>query len=435
MAQYVLFSPFYDQETDLLVCPHDTMAKIWGCNPHDNRFQSGRCMDAFSNDVFPLNNRPWDIQDGLARRLSPEYSEIVDCALIKELADAVEGSIFDYVDFTTGERISRRSQTTRHSSYIERVKALADDRDRGRAASDLLDLLNSQPDTTFKKIITHNWPDVIRELKAMPRQTQVDRERVKANLRILRHIQEYPIMKYHNVDHSDRIFTIGATIHQLSRQLRKTILKGTVGIDLKSAQLAIVAKLWNVKSVLRFLDDGGSIWRELLDWLGLDEGCKPLLKRAIYALIFGMYQGCLMRLLEFGTRTESGIGLERAVRFFDHGIIADLLKSRGRQLRSIRSDRGVEDAFGNWIDLKPGRDAKSLLAQQAQSYELDIMLAMCPILDAEQRNVNVVSWLHDGAAIHIQDRNERDRIIRRLSKAIDARADELRIPTHLEVSD
>ncbi len=171
---------------------------------------------------------------------------------------------------------------------------------------------------------------------------------------------------------------------------------GEVELDLRACQLAVVSRLWNVDRLHAFLrDHDKSIWNELLSWVEVSEDRKDIIKRTVYSIIFGMSKRNMDKQLELGTSGNEGIGKSSTVRFFKH---------------------------------------PSVLASIVQSWELRIMLAMLSVFESN-RQLTVLSWLHDGCTVHLGDKTKRDRHIRQLCSAIEGEAKQHKIPTFVEVKD
>lgn len=99
--------------------------------------------------------------------------------------------------------------------------------------------------------------------------------------------QVLAITVYADSQNTARIYALSASVHQLPRHIRKTAFAGCIEFDAKACQVAIVAHLWDLPCLTRFLCEGKSFWSELIAWLQLDEGYKDTLKQAVYSIIFG----------------------------------------------------------------------------------------------------------------------------------------------------
>jgi len=108
----------------------------------------------------------------------------------------------------------------------------------------------------------------------------------------------------------------GASVNYLPSELRHHAFAGAVELDLKAAQLAIVSRLWDIPSLREALEaalhapegEDRSIWRKLADWMRVTAEYKPILKRTISSLVFGMLLKKLIQQLAGGNFLEGGVG-------------------------------------------------------------------------------------------------------------------------------
>ncbi|MGI6294468.1 MAG: hypothetical protein ACOX3G_00080 [Armatimonadota bacterium] len=102
---------------------------------------------------------------------------------------------------------------------------------------------------------------------------------------------------------------------------------------------------------------------------------------------------------------------------------------------NLARSEGNYDAYGDWCEnYKNGKYyAESTESALAQSYEQKLMHAMLPILEADPRLI-VLSYLRDGLTIYFSDAAEQEAQIRRIKQSVKQCAEELNIPTELEVT-
>lgn len=91
------------------------------------------------------------------------------------------------------------------------------------------------------------------------------------------------------------------------------------------------------------------------------------------------------------------------------------------------------DAFGQCISLASGRKARSLMAQQVQSFELKLMLSIFPLF-RDEKDAHIVSWLHDGLTVWFTDKHEQEQLIRRIKSTFDSQCQAMRIMTEMEAN-
>jgi hypothetical protein len=302
----------------------------------------------------------------------------------------------------------------------------------GHPSIGLLRLLNEQPVDSRQRLIKQNWDAACVELDRLP---WGNSKMLSAG--VMQHLAAQHVLVYSAVQGSHRIYARGTNLIQLPRKVRCALLRGAWQHDLASAQLAIVARVWHIPELLEFLEAERNIWTALLEYLDLAPRFKPTLKTVLYRLIFG---GGVFKAKQAAVSGEGGdpaIDWEKAERLLEHPLIQALLGARQGVLKRIQVEGGIEDAFGNWHALGEVRGrqiaarCRSLLAMQAQSFEQRIMLSVLPILQAEQASIRPMVWLHDGMVTKTTDASKQERIHRRLDRAVQRSADDLRIPVRL----
>lgn len=248
------------------------------------------------------------------------------------------------------------------------------------------------------------------------------------------------------------MFSANPSLLTLPRTVRETLLQDFTSVDLRSAQLVIAAALWDCGVVLDELQKPGfSIWDELRSYFRVDslidqeaewQTYKAAFKSALYSVIFGMEEsnvrGGVTRSL--GTHfpmhdvfVKEGGEWKRqthvtAEQFVEHELISELLFARKEAIERIEREGGARTATGidATLDSSNGRDAKSLLATVAQSYEQEIMAEILRYeaehhAGSDKPDFRVAVWIHDGAAIRFTRRKathleEMRRLVHRRAK-------------------
>lgn len=228
----------------------------------------------------------------------------------------------------------------------------------------------------------------------------------------LRELETHRWQNYGFSAHSPRVWGQGHSLAQVDTRVRRAVLHDSIELDLRSSQLAIAARDWELPLLTEFLANGRSIWNELMDYLGLPRGSalKKALKAGTYGLVYGAGPGRIRGDVEdeYQSRTGQPIPLEDAAAFLEHPLMREVMVSRDDQLARIRSEHGAENCFGQWIcDGKSyGNDfSRSVLAQCAQARELWLME---PLVDlgleeaaSPTRRWYVTLWQHDGVSIRL----------------------------------
>ena len=154
-------------------------------------------------------------------------------------------------------------------------------------------------------------------------------------------VRDYALIQYSDVNNSKRVYAKNNSILSLPREIRKIFFSKTWDVDLKSAQLCIVAKTWDVPKTKKFIDSGGNIWDELSVYLDLPkDDNKQAFKEFLYGLFYGMSKTHLQEYANVNFGSED---------IFAHSLIKELFTERQRQLKIIKENKGATDIYGNWI--------------------------------------------------------------------------------------
>jgi hypothetical protein len=426
IAQYVLFNnSFQDEDTDLTILPYTTVAALVGVHPRSHAFCALRWMDDFSRDVFPLNPSDYRYVEEKARTVEPVIADDIAQSLSAESQRIKPAK--DCVWLDTGASVSRRNRRERQEEYETGLQSYAASISKDHPAFELASYLQQTSQGALKRVQRRNWPAVIEAVGQMPPSTS------KSYCEgLLIALQGHPNMFYAPSEYSPRINAIGVSIHQLPSPIRKIALAGGVEFDLRSAQLAIVARQWGIDPLYYFLKGDRSIWGELANHVQLPVSeYKPMFKRTVYATIFGMSKGNLHADL------ENKIGKQAADLFFKHPLILALLKARQQSRKWVWQEGYALDAWYHPISL-PGKRAKSLeiysvLSQAVQSYELRLMLAAFKVIQRKPQ-VYLLSWLHDGIVIEFGNKTKQAGEQQQILRAVKKEAKALCIPTELEIN-
>ncbi|MGV3723959.1 MAG: hypothetical protein ACO1SX_23950 [Actinomycetota bacterium] len=431
--QYCLFAA-YRYGTAALIAPFGTVATLFAVHPKQRGFRAIDYLNQFEDEVLPLNITKHDRGEGMAREVRPDIEPEIIALKERELDPEYRSK---RVHFVTGEPVSPKRHWAEIREYEERVRAESRSFRPDHPARDLLDWLNEQSPRTFRRTISAKWEEVCSMAFSMPQATVRERNRREAAFRVLEGIEEEDCRAtvYAPSKNTVRVHAAGYNVHLLPRKMRRVALSGGIALDLKACQLAVVAKLWDLPKIQDFLREqqagGPSIWDELHSSLGLDTSAKPILKSGTYASTYGMGKKALLHELARGNDLEEGINPEQAVAFLNHPLIKQIWRGRRGYYQRIRDAGGARDAFGHWISTDHHKEHQ-IAAQQAQSYELRLMMAILPVLQADS-NISVLSWLHDGVTVKVHDRRKIMRKVRQLREAVEREADNLGMHTYLEV--
>lgn len=338
---------------------------------NDDNFNGESFLIEFRSIMPDLTWSKWSKKEGRAR--------VAYFHIPSNISSLLHSEIGDVVDFITGEKWSYKKELKLRKEYEEITGSIG-----SHYAKELLNYFNSMPANIFTKLIQENFDEAFKMV------LEIEDESVRSHqVGVFYAIREQvkPFYQPSKEQKSVRIFPLNSSILSLKRNLRKRICKGLVEFDLRSAQLAIIAKLWKIASLTDFLKSGKSIWEELGGYF--DD--KDEAKKFLYALIFGMSKKNLAKLCNDNS-------------VFSHYLIVDILLARKEQLKE---------------------KTRSELACEAQKVEMDLLL---PVLQVPMRDFKLCLWQHDGFSIYTKKMS----VINRLCKIVNDNAKKMNIITELE---
>lgn len=248
-------------------------------------------------------------------------------------------------------------------------------------------------------------------------------------------------------DKTRRIFPAHTGFGMLPHAVVAVLARDWYDFDLRNAQLAIVASLWNVPAVTAFLIHGGRIWEELcqhLDW-PQDAAHKKPVKTALYAIIYGARDRNLPQLIaEEHANHPALAAMGPAVfvkRLLRHPLIAALIQRRDARMAEVEAQGGSYDCYSEYIPLPYKADprglrrpqASSVLAQEAQAMEFAIVSAAFELAQTT-KEFTIIHWAHDGFTISIRDQRRAASWIAKIIASVNERAANYGVCTELELT-
>lgn len=391
-------------------------------------------------ETFTWSN--WSYQNNRARVAFVTFPKEIQTLINKELVN----NTADRVYFTTGNVFSKARIKTQRDMIKLEVNTYTES--AIPEVKPLLNYMNNLPVHSFSKVVEKNWDAAWLKLNTIE-----DSLKFNVQAEIMAVIREYkqPFYKPSQRGCTPRIFPCNYSIPMLRRDIRKTLTQGWYEFDLANAQLAIVAKLWNIQPIQDFLSTKQSIWTELFKHFNrtslkttndLKYQCiKSVFKKALYSLIYGMSKGNLIKEINKGLKAY-GI-LQGGKHFFTNRLIQALYQAREAKFQEMNGLTEVSTIFNKTLQIdgnktstgKPTQSRKdsiaSLLAHQAQSVELYLLLPVVE-LASTTKDFHITLWQHDGFSLHFNDKSKVDRWIPRILKVVQDKIDEQGILTHLD---
>ncbi|WP_102128384.1 hypothetical protein [Deinococcus planocerae] len=443
----LLLCPWVDAE-GRTVLDYSQLAACGNADSKGRNFKAADLLTDFEAHVMPLSltGPEWRSKASLsrARTALPVWPQTVLDALRAELEAHSRDRLRDAVYFVSGRPYKPRQHREQLTMY--RRQALEELLAHDHPALDLMRYANSQQGTVFARMVEKHGDAAraaaLRLSKPGP-DGQPDPVATQAAqwhaLRILHGLESeaQPFYKPSRTGKTARVFADGLSYLGLSKPVRRALMPDCPELDLTNAQLAIAAQDWEVPEVQAFLSTGAKVWPELERHFQLEpDTYKPVLKSTLYALLFGMERGAIVRHLAHGGAGEHGrgIGEEKAGRLFDHPLIGALYRARERQLASLKEAGHARTVFGQTFPVTDGESARSALAAQAQAVELWLLLPAVELLRGN-RDLTLVAWQHDGFTVHSSDKSKTERYVRQLQDAVRERAEQAGYCTRLERSE
>ena len=295
--------------------------------------------------------------------------------------------------------------------------------------------LNNLPINRFSKVKEH-LPEAMEFAQQMPGSTKHGKDNTEEvrrhNLNILTAIADQP-QPFYQPSHAGktvRLFTLNQSLLALSKDVRKILTKDWHEADLRSSQLAIVAKQWDIPYIKEFLKSERSVWRYFCDVLHIEysDSHKALLKTALYSMIFGMKVHSVSYHLDKGLKSRN-VGKK----FIECELIQELTKAREKKIQQVLNDEGCQSCYG-WLDLNKFDEldsVNSLLSQCAQATEMSIIYPAFELAFYDP-HFHILLFQHDGFSFVIDDKRQKDHYTVLLKQLIKTKCDQLEIESYLE---
>ena len=405
LLDHILFGSWFDEDSDLLVLESELIMTMRKKTAPTHNFSAKKLFDRFSKEIFPIQVKYHEHLRGKARLLEdaqvPEWLEVAKAEML----------LGDRADRTVGLVSGKPIKLADH--YAEkRQQAMADALNaRSETVKKVLGYLHELPEFLFDGLDS-KLPGAFAVASKLP--NPVTRRRSES---MLTSVQLYPKPLYQQADKTARIYGIGGGFLNLKSEVRNRLTSDWVKIDLKHAQLSIISKLWDLPGLRKYVDGiKGGFWKGLCTECGIPyiDDVKSAMKEALYSVIFGSHEH------QVKYRLLPVIGSKSAEVLVNHFVFKSLFTARKKRYLALCEDWALKDAYGNESNLvgwtseqKRYRMAMSMLACQAQSYELAIL---APIFDYAVKTQGtehpfwVTAFLHDGLWIQCDSESAMDHV-------------------------
>ncbi len=422
--EYLLLGTYRCKITGKLIISREILGQLENISKKtvtQRNYTGQTILDSFAAEILPITVYDYSYSEDLARTVEVDFPPAIQSALIAEYQGKWKDDKKVY--FVSGEVYT----TNTRKRERDNMRKIADTyMANNKKTGVLLSYLNSLPPHRFTKLLD-NMKDAYKLLDDISNPVVFVQQ-----YKLLRAIEDQSQPFYKPVDNTTRVFSLNESLLNLKGSIRKTLCKGWYDADLKSAQLAIIAVLWDIPYVYTMLTKTTGVWNYFLDYFGVDVQYRQQLKEAVkeplYSCAYGMGRKNLQKMADMNL-AEIGIS-QGGDMFMKSELIATILDARDKQTNMVRRHKGVYDAFGNHISTSD-YNTRSILAQQAQSYELRLLWPAIE-LAMSTKDFMITAFMHDGCAFDFTRRS--DSWIDRITSAVQEEADLLNIPTELEVT-
>lgn len=432
--QELLFSGWVERTSGQMVLSRERLAQIEGQEHllRQHRYYGQKFLQKFQDDTgleLQIKEAQW--WKGEARTVSAKWPARLESLLSSELRVLPSERVghLQLVDFETLRPMSKTAL-----AELGRERRKARQRQEGPADVQLLNSVSSQAYSKF----TAYFADAQESADSI-----VADGRRHSNLRTLYVLDQWGLAPtYQAVLNSPRYYILGVSMAQLSPKVRQALLRGAWSLDLAAAQLAILARLWELSEWQGLLESAVhdaqiDVWEPLLRSVNLQwPGDKRIFKTLVYAAAFGMSRRNLLT-------KAAALGEERAAALFQTSLMRELLAGRAERRARLEREGGIVDPVNDRFvtlaereqNLSPAKRrrslASSLMAYEAQAHELNLMRPVLERVRADAR-LQVVLWLHDGCYVTSRHGSAFERQqIERVVREVEDRAARLGIATRL----
>ena len=447
MFRLLAFSAYRDEETGAIRVGREAVARAEG-KEHllDNgKYAAKPFLTHFINFVLPQGvaslvldeeGRDWSVSsweeifpghsvktaDGKQRRVIVNWPIEVQQAIEDELNGIYAHEESIYIDNGNKKSLKRERELLKlDREEATNLVAIAD----SPRARYMAQYLNNLPTNKFTALAP-NFEAAEAEIERI---TNPNAQRIQKL--ILQTIKERPIPVYVPTANSDRLFTMGASMQNLKKNVRKALTQGWVEFDLSSAQLAIIAKQWDVPEIIEFLESGKRLWSDLISYLGLSnldkesyERVKGTLKDHTYGIIFGMGEDRLINELNISL-SDFGV-VNGGQSFLAHPVMKAVLIARKKRVNTLLKAGFTTEVYDQASPydaptLKTIKISKknvlSVLAQQAQAME-QVLIYPAFQLTNETTDFQITLYQFDGFSVSFSNKSRQEYWTNRICEVV-----------------
>lgn len=435
---YLIAGDFFDRDSGQLVLSRDVVADAVR-KAGDKNVKAGDFLKRFKKQV--MGDR-FDYRDGWVAKVQARLLEKL--VLPEQLKKALEEEDFmvssGKVNLADGKVFNtKKARLMREGLKAQAMRAI--EYAKNLEAEEMLRYLNMLPHNLFTSV----WKNKKQVKQAV---AALDEGRGKTQIEAyVRSIMREPQPFYRpSAGVGDRIFGIGGNLTNVGAGIRAILVPEWYEADLKNSQLAILARIGEIKEVQSFLAQGENVWAELCRHMGVPpdkytDG-KMALKGCLYPTTYGMSRANLKTTVVKKFDEKGLVGDPR--KFLKHWIIKALIKARMELGRRIRAKGGMETCYGRFIERRSSQEVfwseneeevetHQIMAIVAQALEMHLIYPAFELAKAHRKDFTITLAQHDGFSVKFHRRAEEWK--KRIKKVIQERIDLWEINTTIEWKD
>lgn len=435
---YLIAGDFFDRDSGKLVLSRDVVAEALG-KAGDKNVKASDFLKRFKRRV--MGDR-FDYQETWVAKVQARYLKKLDYP--EEIRRALEEEDFmvcnGKVNLADGKVFNtKKARLMREGRKAQAMRAI--EYAKNPEAEEMLRYLNMLPHNLFTSV----WKNKKQVKQAV---AALDEGRGKTQIEAyVRSIMREPQPFYRpSAGVGDRIFGIGGNLTNVGAGIRAILVPEWYEADLKNSQLAILARIGEIKEVQSFLAQGENVWAELSRHMGVPHDKytdgKMALKGCLYPTTYGMSRANLKTTVGKKFDEKGLVGDPR--KFLKHWIIKALIKARMELGRRIRAKGGMETCYGRFIERRTSQEVfwleneeevetHQIMAIVAQALEMHLIYPAFELAKAHRKDFTITLAQHDGFSVKFHRRAEEWK--KRIKKVIQERIDRWEIYTTIEWKD
>ncbi len=371
------------------------------------KFAGLKFLKAYQRDVTDPSNRNIPLVTDISD-YGPKRSRTVAIVLPGKLPDLIDSEPLRLLNDPSPVCLAlgcTTSKSARSRLVAEERKLLASEvgKHPSRDGELWLRYLNNQRGNVLSSLINRNYNAAVAKLLGGPKKS---RDGLSMQLAAIKH---FPVPLFHVSprERSHRIFANHPSLATIDSEYRHILMRGCYECDIKSAIYRIVAAMWKLPLATQFLRAGGDIWKELAMAIGVAPTSKAFevfktgFKPTFNAIV---NQAELQEIKYHSTRLLMLLHNQNSAdAILSHPLMMELLDARNMAGKQVLLTGAAHSCYGLRLLLKDHENIRSLISNQASSYELALLTpALKAVLKSDR--AAIVLYQSDGFTLHVRDR-------------------------------